>query len=264
MLVGDGARDAAGARAQVGHEQRRGIGPGIVRGSGGGAGAGDVRRARSDGSAAGRSASAACLAAAGRESSSASLRSCASRGARGCAAGRRRERLAHQHLGLGARDEHAGAHLHRDMAETHLAGDVLQRLAPAAARTRSRAACRARPATAAARVRCTARCGDSPHASASSHSRRQARVLVALALKVAHRPVERGLDGPDVVVQPWSFHRPVTGWRSQSARTACRHPSIRGIARKRSVLRYASFARSREDRALHAVRSVGGSRRSVG
>ena len=45
-----------------------------------------------------------------------------------------RQGLTDQHLGLGARDEHAGAHLHGYMAEAHLAGDVLQGLALAAAR----------------------------------------------------------------------------------------------------------------------------------
>ena len=45
-----------------------------------------------------------------------------------------RERLADQRFGFGARDEHPGTHLHRDVAKRRFAGDVLQGLSPAAAR----------------------------------------------------------------------------------------------------------------------------------
>ena len=131
MLVGDRARDAAGSRAQVGHEQRRGNGRGIVRRGRGGAGPGGVRkRGRRFG---GGLIDLGCiLRGAGREQLFGfGLGHARVERARPARCGQKGERLAHQHLGLGTGDEHAGAHLHRDMAKRHLAGDVLQRLAPA-------------------------------------------------------------------------------------------------------------------------------------
>ena len=44
----------------------------------------------------------------------------------------RRKHFAHKHLGLGPRDEHAGAHLHGDVPKGHFPGDVLQGLTRAA------------------------------------------------------------------------------------------------------------------------------------
>ena len=197
MLVGDRARDAAGSRAQVGHEQRRGNGRGIVRRGRGGAGPGGVRkRGRRFG---GGLIDLGCiLRGAGREQLFGfGLGHARVERARPARCGQKGERLAHQHLGLGTGDEHAGAHLHRDMAKRHLAGDVLQRLAPAPPRhvVAQRVALleRQRPLQSGVQLDPAkpARLADQPFC-------RQARVLVALALKVAHRPLKGGLDGPDV------------------------------------------------------------------
>ena len=101
--------------------------------------------------------------------------------------------LADQDLGLGARDQHAGAHLHGDMAETHLARDVLQGLALAAARDvgAQHVALPHRQRLLEIRVQLDAgkagRLGQQP-------LRGQPRVLVALALEVAHRPIKGGLE----------------------------------------------------------------------
>ena len=107
------------------------------------------------------------------------------------------KRLAHQHLGLRARNEHAGTHLHRDMAKRRLAGDVLQRLPSAAARDEPAKLVAIVHGQRAVEVhiqldaRQPARFGQQPFGG-------QARVLVAFALQIADGPIERGLDGPDV------------------------------------------------------------------
>ena len=68
-------------------------------------------------------------------------------------AGRRqsRQHFAHKHLGLGPRNEHAGAHLHGDVPKGHFPGDVLQGLPAIRAAAHSRAAPPARPPRAADR-----------------------------------------------------------------------------------------------------------------
>ena len=192
MLVGDGAGDAAGTGADVGHEQLGGLGSGFTRGDG-------RRRFILGDALVGRSLGALLPGFAFRPSGRGKVvfRPCMLRHP----FRHRRQQgqgIADQHLGLGARDQHAGANLHRDMAKSDLARDVLQRLALAAARDvgAQHIALLHRQRLLEIRVQLDAgkagRFGQQP-------LRGQPRVLVALALEVAHRPIKGGLNGPDVV-----------------------------------------------------------------
>ena len=192
MLVGDGAGDAAGTGAEVGHEQLGGLGSGFTRGDG-------RRRFILGDALVGRSLGALLpgFAFRPRDRGKVVFRPCMLRHP---LRRRRQQRqgFTDQHLGLGARDQHAGANLHRDMAKSDLARDVLQRLALAAARDvgAQHIALLHRQRLLEIRVQLDAgkagRFGQQP-------LRGQPRVLVALALEVAHRPIKGGLNGPDVV-----------------------------------------------------------------
>ena len=84
------------------------------------------------------------------------------------------------------------------MAKRHLAGDVLKRLSRSAPRYV------AAQHLAFLQGKRLFKMGiqiDAPHTARVGQQplRRDARVLIPLALKIAHRPVESRLDGPDIV-----------------------------------------------------------------
>ena len=110
----------------------------------------------------------------------------------------KRERLAHKYFSLGTRDEHARTHLHRDMAERDLAGDVLQRLTSPAARhvTAKDVALFHREGPLEIDVEFHA---TQARSLGKKPFRRQTRVLVALARKIPLRPFERSLNRPHVI-----------------------------------------------------------------
>ena len=112
--------------------------------------------------------------------------------------GQKRKRLTHEDLSFGARNEHARAHLHRDMAERNLARDVLQRLASPAARhvTAKNIALFHREGPLEIDVELHA---TQARSLGKKPLRRQARILVALARKIPLRPLERSLNSPHVI-----------------------------------------------------------------
>ena len=112
--------------------------------------------------------------------------------------GQKSQCLAHEHFRFRTRNEHAFAHLHGDMAEGHLACDVLKRLARAPASypiAQCSALIRGKRA-----FKIDVQL-DATHMTrlAQKPLGRKARVFVALALKVAAAPIERRLNSPHLV-----------------------------------------------------------------